>query len=184
MLKKTLLLIGSMVLLFTGCAQNEPQAPKTEVKKETTTIKMKTDVKKAPKREVQKRVYAKKKLKYRDTSESSKVRLYDPETKSIVKVEEEEEKVPTSAGGKLFFDKGCNMCHKVKESRLGPSVRKLARGYKNKKSELIAYLQRKGEPIIHPDRSSIMRTQLAKLTILSEKQYNDISHYILNGGKN
>lgn len=171
---------SSLILIMTGCSNNNEQL---QTAKEPEAIKMDETVKKAPKREVVKRIYTKKKLKYRDTSESSKVRVYDPETKSLVNVEEEKEIIPTSDGGKIFFSKGCNLCHKAKENRLGPSLKKLARGYKNKQSELILYLQRKGEAIIQPERGSIMKTQLVKLRILSENEYNQLSKYILSGGK-
>lgn len=180
MLRQTLILMGSVLFLFTGCGKNEPQPQKAT---ETPTIQMNKEVKKAPKRTVKKRYFKKKKLKYRDTSESSQVRLYNPETKTPIKAQEDQEIIPTSAGGQLFFAKKCNLCHKPIENRLGPSIKKLARGYKNKSKELILYLQRKGDAIIQPERGSIMNTQLAKLRILSQKEYNDLAQYILTGGK-
>ncbi len=186
MKKIALISLSSLILILAGCSKNNEQVVKPPKKEltSTTSINMNKNVKKAPKRVLKNRVYKKKKLKYRDTSESSKVRVYDPKTKTALKTTAKKELVPTSVGGKIFFDKACNLCHKRKENRLGPSLKKLARGYKNKENELVLYLQRKGKAIIQPERESIMRTQLAKLRILSESDYNALSKYILSGGNN
>lgn len=181
-MNRNIILPLSIVLIFlAGCSK---EASQVQTPKKNDVIPMsKKSVKKAPKISVKKRTYKNTNIKYRDTSESSKVRRYNPQTKKIIAVSEKTEKIPASEGGKLFYKKGCTLCHKKSEFRIGPSLRKLARGYKNKKSELLLYLQRKGEAIVYPDRSSIMRSQLTKLTIMSPKQYNDLTDYILNGGK-
>lgn len=178
-----LFLLITVILILSGCSKNAEvvHPPKEESLK---SITMNKTVKKAPKRVVKRRFYKKKKLKYKDTSESSKVRIYDPKTKSKLKVSNKKMVFPSSLGGKVFFEKGCNLCHKKKENRLGPSLKKLSRGYKNKEKDLVSYLQRKGKAIIQPERESIMKTQLVKLRILPEKEYNALSKYILSGGNN
>jgi cytochrome c551/c552 len=170
-----------LVFLISGCANNTAQVKPSD--KSSSSITMNKKVKKAPKRIIRNRVYTKKKLKYKDTSESSKVRVYDPLEKKLVQSRRKSEKVPTSQGGKIFYDKGCMLCHKRVENRLGPSLKKLARGYKNKQKDLVLYLQRQGKAIIQPERGSIMKTQLVKLRILSLKEYRLLSQFILSAGK-
>lgn len=178
--------VTTILIILTGCAKEETQiaTPVGELKKEDTQILTpKNEVKKAPRIEVKENTYVANNIKYKDTSESSKVKIYDPNTKKVVSNEEEAKKIYETPGGKIFQKKGCTLCHKESEFRIGPSLRRLARGYKNKKNELVTYLQRKGQPIIYPDRSSIMKSQLVKLTIMSATEYNELSEFILNGGK-
>lgn len=185
---------SSLALFLVGCSENQNVTTpsktnltknlSSEVSSSTKTPIIKRVVKKAPKRKVaKKRVVKKRKIKYVDTSESSKMRIYDPKSKKEIVSAKKIEPIPNSIGGKLFYDKGCNLCHKKTKSRLGPSLRKLSKGYYNKQNDLIEYLKRKAEPIIHPQRSSIMKSQLTKLRILSEEEYRHLSSYIISKGE-
>ena len=169
------------VFVFTGCSDAQPQAPKKKSsleKKKTKKIVKKR--KKAPKRVAKKKkVYKKAKKKYVDTSASSEVRRYDPMEKKRI-YEKKKTVIPSSAGGKLFHTKSCSMCHKERITRIGPSLKTIAKAYRGNQKALILYLQRKAKPRLHKDRSSIMKSPLAKLRILSEQQYKDISSYILS----
>lgn len=168
-------------ILFTGCSDVEPQTPKKKSsyeKKKSKKIVRKR--KKAPKRVAKKKkVYKKAKKKYEDTSVSSQVRRYDPIAKKRI-YEKKNIIIPSSAGGKLFHKKSCTMCHKEKITRIGPSLKTIAKAYKGDQKALILYLQRKSKAKLHNDRASIMKSQLTKLRILSEQQYKDISSYILS----
>jgi len=142
--------------------------------------------KKAPKRKSKKFKKVKKAdLKYVDKSESSKMRLYDPITKKPIAAKETKKFDPKTAGGKKFKSMGCIMCHKIGTARLGPSLAKLAKTYDGKKDRLIKYLKRdkKTKPLIGSERAAVMKAQLAKLTILSDEQYEELTKFILSGGK-
>lgn len=191
-MKKTICLSIASIFLFTACAENEPTPPpKANLVKESTSVQNKVSTQTpapkrriAPKRSVRKfKKITKDDIKYKDTSESSKVRLYDPKTKSKITVKEENNPTPKTKGGKIFQERGCVLCHKPKVTRLGPSLKLMTKHYKNKKSTLIKYLQRKGKPIIHPERGSIMKTQLAKITILSPEDIDLLGSYIISHEK-
>lgn len=185
----SLLSVSSLALFLVGCSENQNTSIPSKINSEVSSSSVnkpvvKRAVKKAPKRTVaKKRVINKIKIKYVDSSESSKMRVYDPETKKQIKTIDKVEILPKSMGGKLFYAKGCNLCHKKTKSSLGPSLKKLSKGYYNKQNDLIQYLKRKADPIIHPERSSIMKSQLAKLRILSEEEYKQLSSYIISKGE-
>lgn len=169
------------VFVFTGCSDPQPQTPKKksslEKKKNKKIVRKR---KKAPKRVAKKKKIIKKaERKYVDKSLSSKVRRYDPMAKKRI-YEKNKIIIPSSAGGKLFHKKSCTMCHKERITRIGPSLKSIAKAYKGNQKALILYLQRKAKAKLHNDRASIMKSQLAKLRILSEQQYKDISSYILS----
>lgn len=142
--------------------------------------------KKAPKRKAKvfKQVN-KADLKYVDKSESSEVHLYDPIAKKPIVAEKKKEFEPTTEGGKKFKSMGCIMCHKIGTARLGPSLSKLAKIYAGQGDRLIKYLKRdtKTKPLIASERAPIMYAQLAKLRILSDEQYKELSKFILRGSK-
>lgn len=122
--------------------------------------------------------------KYRKAKNNFDMRKYDPETKKLVSDPTKREALPEitddmSNGQKLFISKGCVLCHKKKSSRLGPSLKKIKRYYKSKQERLINYLTRKEKPIINPKRQAMMRAQLAKLTILSKEELQDLSGYMI-----
>lgn len=182
--KKTILtfLITSLLsLLFTVNVQA------ADIYGNKSFIKPAGERKKAPKRktQVKKKLENKADIKYVDKSESSKVRLYDPKTGKRIYNEEKKVVVSKTIGGKKFKSLGCVMCHKIDTGRLGPSLPKLAKTYAGKKDELMKYLHRDkdAQPLINSDRAAVMRSQLAKLRILSAEQLDEVARHILRAGK-
>ena len=124
--------------------------------------------------------------KYNKPKDNFEMRKYDPSTKELLSDPTKREPLPEitddmSEGEKLYILKGCVLCHKAKSSRLGPSLKKIARYYSGKQQRMVNYFKRKEKPLINPDRQTMMRSQFTKLTILSDEQLRELSAFMING---
>lgn len=126
--------------------------------------------------------------KVRKPKDNFDMRKYDPATKQLVSDPTERKALPEvkagmSNGEKIFIEKGCALCHKETSSRLGPSLDKIKRFYSGKQDHMIQYFKRKAKPLIDIERESMMRSQFAKLTILSDEQLRDLSGFMISEKK-
>ncbi len=133
-------------------------------------------------------VQAESKKKYVRKKVDLPMRKYNPETQELLEDEHKSYKKvevndSMSNGEKIFVSKGCNLCHDRISSKLGPSLKKIRRYYKNKQEDLVLYFQRKGKPIINRSRADMMKSQFTKLTILSKTQQNELATYMITGWK-
>lgn len=87
-------------------------------------------------------------------------------------------------GKEIFEGKGlCSTCHKPDQKMAGPSLEEIARVYKEKGGNMVAFLEGKSNPLVDPSQYDIM-----KANILVTKNYPDeelvaLQDYIMTFGK-
>lgn len=98
-------------------------------------------------------------------NEEKKENLYP----DYVKEGSEEANPSVDLGKEIFNGKGmCFSCHKTDQKVIGPSVVEIARIYKEKNGDMVAFLKEKAEPIVDPSQYAVMKTN-----ILLTKTYTD-----------
>ena len=103
------------------------------------------------------------------------------EDKSETSVEETAKKV---SGQELFEGEGnCIACHKSDQKIIGPSLKEIAKIYKDNKASIVLFLQEKSEPIIDPSQYEIMKTNFAITKSMSEEELKALEDYIFSFSK-
>lgn len=111
-----------------------------------------------------------------ETSTSTSTEVAEGETANLT---------PSQKLGKEIFEsKGlCSTCHKPDQKMAGPSLEEIARVYKEKGGNMVAFLEGKSNPLVDPAQYEIM-----KANILVTKNYPDeelvaLQDYIMTFGK-
>lgn len=111
-----------------------------------------------------------------ETSNEAAVEVAEGETANFT---------PSQKLGKEIFEvKGlCSTCHKPDQKMAGPSLEEIARVYKEKGGNMVAFLEGKSNPLVDPSQYEIM-----KANILVTKNYPDeelvaLQDYIMTFGK-
>jgi cytochrome c len=82
-------------------------------------------------------------------------------------------------GQEIFNGKGnCFSCHKPDQKIIGPSIKEIARIYKEKNGDMIAFLKGDGEPIVDPAQYAVMKTNFAITKNFSEEELKAVEDYI------
>jgi cytochrome c len=90
-------------------------------------------------------------------------------------------KKPEELGKEIFEGKGmCYSCHLTDKKTIGPSIQEISKTYRNKKGNIVAFLQEKAEPIVDPSQYAIMKTNFAITKNLPESELNALEVYILS----
>lgn len=88
------------------------------------------------------------------------------------------------SGQELFEGKGnCIACHQPNQKIIGPSIKEIAKIYKEKKASIVLFLQEKSEPIIDPSQYEIMKTNFSITKSMSEDELKALEKYILDFSK-
>jgi cytochrome c len=91
---------------------------------------------------------------------------------------------PEALGKELFETKGaCIACHKVDTKLIGPSLQDIAKTYKEKNGDLVAFLKEEAKPIIDPSQYDIMKANFAITKAMSEEELNGLEAYIYSNLK-
>lgn len=91
---------------------------------------------------------------------------------------------PEVLGKEIFEGKGiCYTCHKEEVKTVGPSIKDIAKIYKEKGGNIVAFLQEKGEPIVDPSQYATMKTNFAITKNLPEEELKALEAYILSFSK-
>ncbi|MBK0369677.1 c-type cytochrome [Flavobacterium agrisoli] len=86
---------------------------------------------------------------------------------------------PEDLGKSLFEGKGnCTTCHQIDQKVIGPSVKDIAKIYKQKNGNIISFLKEESEPIIDPDQYALMKPNLALTKTFTEEELNALEAYI------
>lgn len=89
-----------------------------------------------------------------------------------------------AADGKAIFDSnGCSACHAPQTEVVGPALTKIAAAYSGKRPELISFLDGNTQPIVEPDKFSLMKPNLDKTKALTGEERAALADYILSDGK-
>lgn len=87
------------------------------------------------------------------------------------------------ASGKELFESNkaaCYSCHKVDQKIIGPSVKDIAKTYKEQNGNLFAFLRKKAKPIVDPTQYNVMETNFAILKTMSDEEIKSLEAYILS----
>lgn len=89
---------------------------------------------------------------------------------------------PSEALGKQIFDgKGlCYTCHKPDVKVVGPSIMEIAKIYKEKNGDMVAFLKEKAEPIVDPSQYPVMKTNLTITKNLSDEELKGLEDYMMS----
>ncbi len=96
----------------------------------------------------------------------------------------EKNQSPIEMGEEIFNGKGnCVACHQVSQAGIGPSVISIAKIYKDKNANMVAFLKGEGEPIVDPSQYEVMKTNFAITKAMSDEELKGLEAYIYSNVK-
>ena len=88
---------------------------------------------------------------------------------------------PEDLGKEIFDGKGvCYTCHKPDTKTVGPSIKEIAKIYREKGGNIVEFLQEKSEPIVDPSQYATMKTNFAITKNLPEEELKALEAYMLS----
>jgi cytochrome c len=91
---------------------------------------------------------------------------------------------PEELGAEIFQGKGnCVSCHEVYKKSIGPSVQDIAKIYKEKNGNIVAFLKEDAEPIVDPSQYEVMKTNFALTEEMSDEELKGLEAYIYSNLK-
>ncbi|MBP2283554.1 cytochrome c [Flavobacterium sp. CG_23.5] len=107
--------------------------------------------------------------------------------KSENKSEESAENIaksPEALGKEIFEGKGnCVACHQVNNKLIGPSVQDIAKIYKEKNGNIIAFLKEDAAPLVDPSQYEVMKTNFALTEEMSDEELKGLEAYFYSNLK-
>ncbi|MFC5682165.1 c-type cytochrome [Flavobacterium sp. MAHUQ-51] len=92
---------------------------------------------------------------------------------------EEKELAPEELGKVIFESKGnCISCHKTEEKLIGPSLKEIAKIYKDKNASIVTFLKGESDAIVDPSQFAVMQANLNLTKTFSEKELEGLEAYI------
>ncbi len=84
-------------------------------------------------------------------------------------------------GEAIFKSLGCISCHKKEStSKVNPSLTEISQAYQGKEEQLIKYLKGESEPIVRPEKASLMKRKIEKTKSLSDADLKALIDYLLH----
>ncbi len=98
---------------------------------------------------------------------------------SISEGESAKAKSPEELGKQLFEGAGnCFACHLPDQKVVGPSIKEIAKIYKDKNGDIVTFLKGNAEPIVDPSQFAVMQTNFAITKAMSDEELKAIETYI------
>ena len=86
---------------------------------------------------------------------------------------------PEDLGKEIFLGKGaCIACHKPDVKLVGPSLQDIAKIYKDKNGDMVAFLKGDHEPIVDPVQYPIMKPNLVLTKTFSDEELKALEAYV------
>ena len=86
---------------------------------------------------------------------------------------------PEELGKSIFEGKGnCTSCHQPDQKVIGPSIKEIAKIYKDKNGNIVTFLKGNGEPIVDPNQFDVMKTNFPVTQAMSDEELKAIETYI------
>lgn len=85
--------------------------------------------------------------------------------------------------GKSLFNSNraaCFSCHQPDKKVIGPSIKEIAKIYKEQNGDMVAFLRKKAEPIVDPSQYSVMETNFAILKTMSDEEIQSLEAYMMS----
>ena len=103
----------------------------------------------------------------------------DSKTETYSEGESAKAKTPEDLGKELFEGRGnCTACHLPDQKVVGPSIKEIAKIYKDKKGDLVTFLKGNADPIVDPSQFSVMQTNFPITKAMSDEELKSIETYI------
>lgn len=84
-------------------------------------------------------------------------------------------------GQELFEGKGtCTACHKPDTKVIGPSIKEIAKIYKEKGASIAAFINEEGEPIVDPSQYETMKTNFAITKAMTAEERKALEIYMMS----
>ncbi|HEU0124680.1 MAG TPA: c-type cytochrome [Flavobacterium sp.] len=100
-------------------------------------------------------------------------------TESVSEGESAKAKTPEELGKELFEGTGnCFACHQPDQKVIGPSIKEIAKIYKDQKGDMVTFLKGNAEPIVDPSQFAVMKTNFAITQAMSDEELKAIEAYI------
>ncbi|RYJ37984.1 Cytochrome c551/c552-like protein [Flavobacterium anhuiense] len=105
-------------------------------------------------------------------------------TESVSEGESAKAKSPEELGKQLFEGAGnCFACHQPDQKIVGPSIKEIAKIYKDQKGDIVTFLKGNAEPIVDPSQFEVMKTNFAITKAMSDEELKAIEAYIYSNLK-
>ncbi|MDP5198341.1 c-type cytochrome [Flavobacterium sp. DG2-3] len=100
-------------------------------------------------------------------------------TESVAEGESAKAQTPEELGKEIFEGRGnCTACHQPDQKVIGPSIKEIAKIYKDKNGDMVTFLKGNAEPIVDPSQFEVMKTNFAITQSMSDKELKAIETYI------
>lgn len=84
-------------------------------------------------------------------------------------------------GQKLFEGKGtCTACHKPDTKVIGPSIKEIAKIYKEKGASIATFINEEGEPIVDPTQYETMKTNFVITKAMTAEERKALEVYMMS----
>jgi len=86
---------------------------------------------------------------------------------------------PEELGKSIFEGKGaCVACHKPDVKLIGPSLKDIAKIYKEKNGDMVTFLKGEGKPIVDPPQYAVMNPNLELTKTFSDEELKALEAYV------
>ncbi|UUF15497.1 MULTISPECIES: c-type cytochrome [Flavobacterium] len=86
---------------------------------------------------------------------------------------------PEALGKEIFEGRGnCTSCHQPDQKVIGPSIKEIAKIYKDKKGDIPTFLKGNADPIVDPSQFLVMQTNFPVTKAMSDEELKAIETYI------
>ncbi|MGM8360877.1 c-type cytochrome [Flavobacterium sp. ARAG 55.4] len=97
---------------------------------------------------------------------------------------EDKELTAEEIGKVIFEGKGnCTSCHQTDSKTIGPSVQEIAKVYKEKNGNMVAFLKGESDAIVDPSQFPVMQANLTLTKTFTDKELQSLEAYIYSNLK-
>lgn len=102
-------------------------------------------------------------------------------TPEVAPEAEEVENPQLALGAELFKGKGtCTACHKADEKTVGPSMKEIAKIYKEKGASIAKFINDEGEPLVDASQYEVMKANFVITKAMTQEERDALDAYIMS----
>ena len=105
--------------------------------------------------------------------------VQDPTTETYSEGHSAEAKTPEALGKQIFEGPGnCTSCHQADQKVIGPSIKEIAKIYKDKNGNMVDFLKGESEAIVDPSQFAVMQANLEITKTFTEDELKAVEAYM------